>query len=821
MSDDNRETKGFWGFLKSKTNLNKGDYRDDRNNHRSRGRDDFYDPDPYRESSRSVDVKGKGPERPVAPSSPIAGRRRRGRGPLHDWPPSGVLSHEDLTLGHALDLISRGAPVWNGHKRSIQHFPEEYCHLYATTTPGSNRNSKKKGKDSRQDAKDTDAANLHNSMVQLMTLCLMPPGPAAKPWDTVDQRPSYAFHYGVRPGTVTLNSWVSRSSVLPPPMALRDSGATPRDADLETILKRLQELELYGLEEDDEKLMYRNLYRKFLRDPEKDTRPHRTLDLQITDLIMVLSRPANGPGGWIDYSEPRNQIATRFLFDTSEGNHENYVRFFHQLLLSCELDLRINARKHMDEARHKLLVQLPPSIKWSIALSRRWLDNMRIEKYGETAKQGMIDRRFLHEIMLQFANLEPCTMSFLPMFEYVVKIRFRLKNRQIKMLKRFAQMLKWPNLADTVEEIYQADDDDALGTISSHAMAFFSGLVLPGPTFPFLMMNSLVDLDPDKATDDLALLTHIHPACGFQYRGGQTYWSSASVVGKVLAPTCMEVGGWVGPALGTTDLPRTQIARIRTRLPKPTPNGSNASVARTASPTDKRLMTPEKVLSMKERSDPLGPPSDVYPVRDYDLPLPKGDSLGTGEIIDFVRLVKLTLKRLGGPPPDNKPVGVAQYDAGVQFAIDGVSWPLRLSFDVDFIYAHPCEPNGGPHPLFFEYAYVSVPVDRIVDIHDWGGLYGGGRDSSASSLSTAGGGPRPPRRPPPVKRDPGETDKVLVVEAFGVPDNEVLARAWCAHWGLTAVVADVRKTCMACAIRTAYAATVTVVILVENVKGDF
>lgn len=27
MSEGNRETKGFWGFLKSKTNLNKGDYR--------------------------------------------------------------------------------------------------------------------------------------------------------------------------------------------------------------------------------------------------------------------------------------------------------------------------------------------------------------------------------------------------------------------------------------------------------------------------------------------------------------------------------------------------------------------------------------------------------------------------------------------------------------------------------------------------------------------------------------------------------------------------------------------------------------------------
>ncbi|KJK84907.1 hypothetical protein H633G_11272 [Metarhizium anisopliae BRIP 53284] len=64
--------------------------------------------------------------------------------------------------------------------------------------------------------------------------------------------------------------------------------------------------------------------------------------------------------------------------------------------------------------------------------------------------------------------------------------------------------------------------------------------------------------------------------------------------------------------------------------------------------------------------------------------------------------------------------------------------------------------------------------------------------------------------------DDGDDEKVLVVEAYGVADNEVLARAWCSHWGLSAVVADIRKTCMACAIREAYAATITVVIMVDS-----
>lgn len=52
-----------------------------------------------------------------------------------------------------------------------------------------------------------------------------------------------------------------------------------------------------------------------------------------------------------------------------------------------------------------------------------------------------------------------------------------------------------------------------------------------------------------------------------------------------------------------------------------------------------------------------------------------------------------------------------------------------------------------------------------------------------------------------------------MIEAFGTPDNEVLARAYCSHWNLSAVVADVGKTCMSCAIREAYAACVRVVIL--------
>ncbi|UZP33961.1 hypothetical protein NXS19_001777 [Fusarium pseudograminearum] len=375
----------------------------------------------------------------------------------------------------------------------------------------------------------TDVANLHDSMTQLMTLRLLGHGYADKPWETLEQ-PSNAFRFGHLPGTITLNEWASMSSVLPPAIALRDAGVMPRTMSLENIFERLQELR-HGIEDDDESLLYRILYKRILRDPDKFLNPHRTLDKQITDLILVLSRP-----DWIDFSNPRNQVATRFIFERGPENQEQFHKFFHQLLLSLELELRIQSEQHSDWAKEKLTSQIPPSIQWNLALARRWQDFVRVDDVGKTPEE--------------------------------ILLRYKLKKRQIRMLRRFAQMMRWPNLTDTLDNMKQKDSELALDEVSSDAFAFFSGLVLPGQTFPFLMMNTLLDLDPDSETDNLALLSHMHPHCGFQYKNSYTYWSASSIVGKVLAPTCHAVGGWIGPARSTADLEPTQIARIRSRKPK-------------------------------------------------------------------------------------------------------------------------------------------------------------------------------------------------------------------------------------------------------------
>lgn len=289
--------------------------------------------------------------------------------PLTEWPPVGYESEDELHLGDAMELICKGVPVHKGHKRPVPHARDVYYSTYSTTA--GNRGD------------ESDRVNQHDSMTQLMTMRMMGPGPATSPWETMEQ-PSYSFYFGQRPGTVTLNQWTSTASVLPPPLTLRDSGVLPKQVSLQRIFARLKDLET-GLEDDDPEYMYKNLYRKFLNDPDAPRAPHKTLDKQITDLILVLSRPDH----WIDFSQPKNNIVTRFIFDTANVNHDQYLKFFHQLLLSMELDLRIRSRQHVDGAKEQLLEQLPPAIRWNLALSRRWRDNVRIEAYGSTAEQGM------------------------------------------------------------------------------------------------------------------------------------------------------------------------------------------------------------------------------------------------------------------------------------------------------------------------------------------------------------------------------------------------------------------------------------------------
>ncbi|CAG8953769.1 hypothetical protein HYFRA_00006660 [Hymenoscyphus fraxineus] len=651
------------------------------------------------------------------------------------WPPDGLAPNGNMSQGKAMELIANGVPVFKGVRRPIPHASDEYYSLYATCE-GNGRAG-------------NDRATPFHAAYTAWSFRLQGPDPPLYPWETLEQ-PSLSFCYGTRPGTRTLNHWVGLSGNPSPPIELREPNMRPREAELKTILERLIYLE-GGFEEDYEDLMYSNLYKKFLKDPDKFLNPHKAMEKQIADLITVLSRR-----DWIDFSKPENQVVAKFFASAAYTDHGRYKIFFYQLLLSIELDLRIHSKNHTEAAKEQLLNQLPPCIAWSLALARKWRECMSIEKFetGSDPEQ--------------------------------IKFRLKAKKPQVKTLRKFARAMKWPNLA-RVDEVLKERNPDAirLEDRSSDTMTYFTGMILPGVTMPWLIMNSLIDCDDDVSANSLAALTHMHPNSGFQYKG-TTYWSSTTIVGKVIAPTCQEIAGWVGPVRPAPDMPRMGIARIRQRRPK-------------------QFLNISDIKTMMDRSDPLGPPSDTYPVAEYQLLLPDAD-----DVSDNVRIETLSLKKISSNPLNAEAEGRPLiYDACVQFAIEGRSWPLRLSYDVNFISACPCA--RGPHPLFFDYVYKAVKVSEILTIKDWGKLNNRagsvGPNGSGSGLGSSA-------------QDEDDSETVLVIEAFGVSDNEVLARAWCSHWGLSAIVADMEKTCMGCAVREAYAACVNVAILVEGTNND-
>ncbi|KAI9650969.1 hypothetical protein NHQ30_001006 [Ciborinia camelliae] len=683
---------------------------------------------------------------------------------LTKWPPAGYSNDDELTQGKAMQLIATGVPVFKGTMEPIAHASDEYFALYATCNGNGGAGN--------------DRAEVFSRAFMADSMRLSGSGEANRPWETLEQ-PSMAFAYGLFSGTITLNHWCSINGNPHAPIELRDPGVQSlRVVELQIILDRLIYLE-GGIDDESEDTLYKNLYKILLKDLDKSFIAKKGMEKQIADLIIALSRH-----DWIDFSQPKNHVVAKFFADEAYSDHGRYRAFFHQLLLSMELELRIQSKHHSEEAKERLLAQLPPWISWDLAVAKKWRECMMIEKYktGDDRQQ--------------------------------IKFRLLKKRSQVRALRKFSRAMKWPNLAMVDEALREVDPDASpLEDRSADAMSFCTGLILPGPTQPWLLMNTLIDCDEDGGAD-LGGLTHMYPNSGFQYRGS-TYWASTCIVGKVLAPTCEEIAGWVGPALASTDIDRTQVLRIRQRM---TP----------------QVITKTDVLSMRVRSDPLGPPDPgdpVYPVSEFVMPML--DILSPP--VDNIRIQKLAFDVAkphpqldGGSPKRSSEMGKRppNYDACVVFARKGQTVWLRLAHDVSFITAQPC--SNGLHALFFDYVYKIARMNQLLDIHNWAGVGGAGLNEDLQL-----GWAPPPEELVGVRGSWEEgydlrnvawdfkqlmvgvdQDTVLVIEAMGVADNACMARAWCSHWGLNALVAALGSTCVACAVREAYAAGVNVVIFV-------
>lgn len=670
---------------------------------------------------------------PSSPSSPA-----QIEAPPRRWPPNRYQT--DLSKKEAQEYIADGAPTFRGELREISNGPRGQFHFFAFAGQDYDEN--------------TDTAPFQSDSFGDMSSA-----PEGKQTDALE-RPAMGHAFGIYPGTVTLAYYVAGfgSELKGSEIAARGK---VRKLTMLYVLDRLRKLQVAGIEEDTVGL-HNHLYDHLLHDNHKYDYPdgiQPSLDNQISDLVAALCRPS-----WVDFSLPENQTVAKFLNNPDPGISNS---FFHQLLLATELHLRVKCSKSL---HGKPLTDIPEKIRWDLMLAQRWLENVEIEPPRKVKGRGE----------------QKSSVGF----------KFPNKKNQIAALRNFAWTLKWPNMPEVEDVLEFSEEDDPeeyLEDRSTNCMSWFTGLLLPGKSMPFILMNALIDCDVETPPEFRTLQQTVSNI-GFQYRGC-TYWSWECIVGKVLgaAAGVTQIAGWIGPCSASADLDRSEVALIQQNPPR------------------KNQLTPSTIRSMSADSDPIGPRQESYPVADY-LPI-----VATSKNpVDSIRIERLNFTPAASNPKgvhrkaleedsDKKPIII--FDASITFAITvekrARSWKVSLRHDTPFIAAYPCQ--NGPHVLFVDYRLREVRVDDLVDIQNWG--TSGGRGDDEEDVEDE-------------EREDGDIDEVLVIEAFGVPDNEVFARAWCSFWGLPSVTADLSKTCVSCAVREAYAALVSVVILVDRRAVD-
>ena len=509
------------------------------------------------------------------------------------------------------------------------------------------------------------------------------------------------------------------------------------------------------------------LYKQLVYDPlwQKGAPPQ--LAKQIVVLIAALSDTR-----WTDFRDPTSQVLANY-YDTEDVDVE--MHFWQQLLLSVELDLRLQAAGAQEQS---LISHVPEKVAWDLALSKVWLSKMALIP---------IDEGFLR----------PAT---------AFHVTALTKNTQKERLLSFARKMKWVNM-ENVERMLEEDRDGGipLEFRNAHTSSWITGTILPGPPACWLAMKCLIDCDLTIINAPPGF-DNMESNFGFQY-AGSTYWYFESILGKVLGALqgVNQDYGWIGPCIPTSDLFTLQTALI---------HAEDVPVK----PSKRRTQ------NIAARSAPLGPPAPNYSIRDYTLPVPEPT-----DAVDSIRIQKLALS----PHPlslshnDENPI---TYDAAIVFVVQNQTIPIRLRYNVSFIHCPPC--RNGPHPLFWDYAHQSLkPDELLLDLRCWNGVSVDAKtpaesrsgappssfsdspssSSPSSSFSSTSSGTMAADEDRTQRRS-RVPESILVVEADGVSDNEVLVRAWASHVGFSAVVATKGQTCVACAVRMAFAASVDMVI---------
>lgn len=394
--------------------------------------------------------------------------------------------------------------------------------------------------------------------------------------------------------------------------------------------------------------------------------------------------------------------------------------------------------------------------------------------------------------------------------------------------------------------------------------SYLTGLVLPGEAISHFLVSTLLENDP-VAISSLGSSANLYG--GFTY-AGRTYWSKNSIVGRVLA--CIEgsvecagwiscpkvpqnttgwhsihseqlpfepriqkrvagsdvvasdsaivpgeVGGSVKPEdfvlpLDSIALPSTAVKCVSWELTPINPDLiDNDHMSGPLTESD--VHTPSVVFDSQAQLSTYTLAYDVQFITSWPCNPPTSKVTRPSSIRpDLRRSLTDTLSRSSSKRSALSRRNSHGYEPLLSHPPDSVDIAPKRTYDADQESTVSTLKNKAvaAHFLHSSYLHKIVPASEVLD-PDFELSFDMHTSKSSEQLLSS-----KPHQGDEKKIIKDSKKTVLVLDARGATDLELLARAWCAEKGLHAIVGRTGRTCLACCIREARGLGVNVVIRV-------
>ncbi|KAL2848720.1 hypothetical protein BJX68DRAFT_267574 [Aspergillus pseudodeflectus] len=353
--------------------------------------------------------------------------------------------------------------------------------------------------------------------------------------------------------------------------------------------------------------------------------------------------------------------------------------------------------------------------------------------------------------------------------------------RQEEGLLAFAEAIRWPyidEVRERIHEIYPSLRNGATIPASLHDWLF--GVMLPGKWFAYTVMNALVACSPESARPEFGQSSF--------YFGlilpGVSYWRSRTAIGRVLGayPGVVALNGWIGPC-----------PEVRVYLDWDNTGPRWIRVTSDAIAPD---IQSQRFDNDSEDEDEFGPgsmqPTEDDNIDSYENEIQDPDAWSTlsppqvqiqnqnqaQQPPDPIELshIRVRAEPLEGAQlmTDAQRASETRYTAEIAFSMNGyiVTFPLRTT--PAFITPPRCYPPEKADAHQVHRREAERYQTRVWTAHEL-------QDRRAQDVSAL------------------ETIVICVTEGI----EEVVARAWCAREGVSAVVRRVGGPCYRCTLGAA------------------